>query len=315
MRIRKMGRAGFGTTATFVLVIIGIALMILLGGDVLSRGSRTNIERAYATGQMLRVGRMALDEAFTSDKGQRALEKAMLAGLRQASSGTTIPGNDATEQRDNLIVEFLHAVRPFRGANPYPSTKDLATDLGLAAPDADTRIEHRFPVGQGTGARPTGMTWRQGDKGWPDTVYFGIDASTNAMVPLETLLNAYKTEIANGKLMIDANGTKNSVEIRPVVFHVLAPPPPQQPKQLARQPPSEFFGKKVGRGLARARVTLHWALLKGPPIVRTVVSDYFFTLSTPAQPAAGAQEGDWKIDFDSVEWQRGTVDDTEKDAQ
>jgi hypothetical protein len=307
---RVTSRAGFGTTTTFVLVIIGIALLLLLGGDMLSRGSRINIERAYATGQLLRVGRMALDEAFTSDKGKKVLADAMLKGIANAPGGPGMPSTP--DKRDELICQFLQAIVPVDASgHVFVSLAALseAYTTDISPPEAKSNeIPHKWPLGDpNTAAQATGMMWLEGNfrdemgtaRPQVAAVRFGVDSSLNARVKLITLLDAYKTELANGKLAIETDGQKDTVEIRPVAFHA-----------IKRVNSTNYLGQRdVGRGVARARVGLRWALDKGGALVRTVVSEYYFKLHAP--DTLGKT---WKIEFDETEYQRGTIDDSEKDV-
>jgi hypothetical protein len=298
LRVFQQGsRKGFGTTTTFVLVIIGIALMILLGGDLLSRGSRISIERAYATGQLLRIAAMALDEATRSEAGRERIADSMLAAIAQG----TPPAKTDPQARDDLINDFIAAITPYD-----PSTgvlESLYANVPPPAKDEETLIPHKHPWGrddQGNSTgNATGMLFWGTELG---RVVFGTDPSKNAKFKPETLRLAYKHELDARVLKIE------DVEMRALAFKAGLTRDSSN-RQIRRR---FVQNETMGYGAVRAQVVVSWAMSKGPPIVRTVICDRFFELIAPAKLASNGglgEETEWTIKVLPGEWQRVTLGD------
>ena len=297
--VQRNARRGFGTTATLVLVILGIALFILLVQDMMRQGTSISIGRSYATAQVLRVGRMALDEAFMSKKGRDLVGKTLIKGLAQAAGSLPggAPANDSTpEGKDALVRAFLSAIYLPAGTTGENKLKDLFNQL----PDTQNRVP--LVLAPGAGDVPVkGAYWvRGGRKQGNGNVQFDADDTYSAKYTPETLDLAYKNEIDNGTLKVE------DVQIRVIAFrHITA---------VSGAPFTGGGMAEAGEGLARARVKLRWVLpreIEGKAIAvnRTMTEDRIFTLREPDAPPVGTPvTKDWSVEFRDTEWQRGATE-------
>lgn len=289
-------RRGFGTVATLVLVILGIAMFILVVQQMMTQGTSISIGRAYATAQVLRVGRMALEEAFLSKKGKELIQKTLVKGLAEAGRqipGATAPNESTPEGRDQLIRSFLNTIY----LAPASTAGRKLAELFADAPDNNKKIPVK--LGLGTADIPVkGATWvNTGRSSCNGNVEFDADDTYSAKYKPETLEAAYKTEIENGTLKVE------DVQVRVVAFrHV---------KANGANPPAD--GVAIwGHCLMRARVKLRWVLpreVEGKAIAinRTLTEDRVFDLESPPipEPPGSPQTKDWEVAFRQNEWQRG----------
>lgn len=299
-RVTRARRRGFGTTATFVLVILGIALFILVIQDLMRQGTSISIGRAYAAAHVLRVGRMSLDEAFESKKGRETLQKTLVKGLAQASS--QLPGvgplNDSTPvERDKLVRAFLDAIWHAPGSDGIKKLDDVFRDLA----DDRRRTELLLAPGKPGGNLPVkGAFWVRGGKAanpLNGNVEFDSDPAYTSNYRAETVDVAYKREIDNGVLKVE------DVQMRVIAF--------RHQKARGGNPPGPGPDEVWGSGLVRAQVKLRWILpreIEGRPIAinRTMVEDHKFYLESPAASQSGQPQQDWKLSVVDSEWQRGT---------
>lgn len=293
----RADRRGFGTTATLVLVILGIAMFILVVQQMMSSGTSISIGRAYATAHILRVGRMALDEAFMSKKGRDIVGKTLVKGLTEAARqlpGAAAPNDTTPEGRDQLIRMFLGAIYQPTGTAAENKLKDLFASL----PENQDRVKFLLAPGA-QNVEVKGAYWvRGGKKGGNGNVQFDADDAFSSKYKPETLDLAYKNEIENGTLKVE------DVQLRVVAF-----------RHAAANTLSSFAltGQgEAGEGLVRGRVKLRWVLpreVEGKAIAinRTMVEDRIFTLRVAEAPIPPATQvtKEWALEFRENEWQRG----------
>lgn len=309
----RASRSGFGTTASLVLVILGVALFILVLQNLFTRGSSISIGRAYAAAQLLRVGHLSIDDAFESKLGKETLRKTLTANLVKAASGLSGAGpvSDATPaDRDLLVKQFLSVIRP-TSDNGGPVDTKLAALFDVQPPP--DKVE--MLLGPGSADVPVkGAYWVQ-KAGLPDRkfdVLFSSDPAYVATYKPATVNLAYKSEIEQGILKVE------DVQMRVVAFRErteIAQGSPLTPTDY------ESSDLEAGRGIVRARIQLTWVLPKDDegharPLHRTVTEDRRFTLYTPAAPPnanpppapSDPDDLEWRIEVNPTEWQKGATE-------
>lgn len=295
-RLTRADRRGFGTTATLVLVILGIAMFILVVQDLMRSGTSISIGRTYATAHLMRVGRMALDEAFTSKKGTETLAKTLIGRLVEGANQVLPAGEDRL--KDGNPAEKDASIRAFLGAvyhrSSTPSGQKIA-DLFGALPDDKRRVGMLLLPGTALETPVPGAYWaRGGNAGGNGNVEFDADQAYVSKFRPETVDLAYKQDLDSGVLKVE------DVEMRVVAFrHNLARGQPVGP------------GAEYGVGLVRARVIVHWILPKevegrAIAIHRQLIEDRVFKLTAPQSPPPNQPQTDeWQFEVYTKEWQKG----------
>lgn len=263
-------RGGIGTTFGIVLTLIGIILLIVLGVDILNRGSRWTMEKAFATSRSIDIASQAIEEACRSP----AHKARVLEGM----------------------VNYLNSAYPGLGASNTPAGIELALTSLLklvGRGGTDNRVIDAFasedPT-ERTVSSPDGMTMRlrpvPGLQGieyihghLTNTVALGIDT------PLKIPPTATQAAFADDPGLENVNAMV--VELRPVLYGVSVP----------------YTGTTevlpVGRGIVRARCKVTYRMGR-QSMTRWVTQDRFFSFIRGSDGSGGYT---WTFEVSPNPWQ------------
>jgi hypothetical protein len=243
IRVRKGGRAGIGTTLAYVLILLGIALLLILGSDSITRGSRMSLQKAQALAHINGIGVSVLDEVFLAPKNRSAIIDAVLQPISNLGPGAVPPvsAGGGPLQPLGLILQLIAPVKV--GSNP----PTIALHPAGTAASEDVML----------GSSKTGMAWIPGK---PNTVAFGTGGTDVVVAAVKA---ANQAEIDAGRLSI------GTVRLKPVLYRYDGSP--------------TIPGGHSGGGLARAQVQITYRPPRpnsGPPIVmnRTYIAERMFSL-------------------------------------
>lgn len=264
-------RGGIGTTFGIVLTLVGIVLLIVLGVDLINRGSRWTMEKAFATSRAIDVANQAIDEVCRSP----AHKTRIMEGL----------------------VDYLNTLYPGLGANTTPAGIEVAMTGLLSVVGRrglDNKVADAFEgadPNERTVTSPDGMTLRlrpiTGFNGveyiyghMTNTVAFGVDR------PLRVVPSATQAAFADDPGLENVQGM--IVELRPVLYGV-------------SEPYTGIAGEAgpIGRGVVRARCGITYRMGR-QSMTRWVTQDRFFSF---IRTFDGTSSYTWSFEVSPSPWQ------------